>query len=550
MKIKNILKDKSKNIWIAILCNVILLGFFLLIAYPMYTNDLDVMMQAALYGVGNGVKTAHILFSNVLIGAFLKVLGTVAPKIAWYTVLLYMINFLSLTQIGVAFLKERVKKSSIIIYNILVVFLGFECYMRPSYLKTAALLTGAAIYLLFSVLISGKLCVLRSILVILELTMASMISWRATIISATIVGIGMMLVILWRDLKNFKKVFFWIQLSVVLVASVILGLCLKKYDDSQYREEQYQMASEYRSSVERLTGFEYIAYSEEMLDELGLENKTHYHHIMNGVYISKDNKALEIIKKLASKTREVNGTNILEYFRTFPISLFYVGMFYCWLILFVFIAVSKKKSKKRLLVIFVLQLILSTLVLYFMNLWGRQPAEIVALMPLCLSVFMECDDITFEDTKTVCVYLLVMSVILYGKFSHYIVTYVTENTTAEELDAYYLYDEENVSKKDRLEPQELIAGVDSDGEEVQYDNRVHLVNLNEFLKRFSAFTVYTPSLCERHPMIVANGAYGMYSGFTSYTNVPSVTEEDDFEWVVGSGKIWKLLINYDESESE
>lgn len=542
------MKSNKNNVWIPILCNAVILVIFLLIAYPTYTNDLDVMMQAGLYGVGNGVKTAHILFSNVLIGVLLKILCTVAPKIAWYTVFLYVINFLSLTQIGVAFLKDRVNKTSVILYNVLVVFLGFECYMRPGYLKTAALLATVGVYSLYSILRSGEICIFQSILVILELTVASMISWRATLISVIIAGVGLFLFILLRDAKLLKEISFWAHLSVVLVLSVLLAVGFKKYDDTQYKEDQYQMASEYRSAVERLTSFEYIAYSDDMLDELDLEKETHYHHIMNGVYISKDNKALDITKKLASMKREINGTNILGYFRTIPISLFYVGMFYCWLILFVFIAVSQRKNKKKVLIGAILQLILSILVLYFMNLWGRQPAEIVALMPLCLSLFMVCDDITFEDTKTVGVYLLVMAVILYGKFSHYVVTNVTENTMAEEWDAYYLYDEENVRKKDKPDEQELIAGVDAGGDEVKYDNRVHLVNMNEFLKKFSAFTVYTPALCEQHPMIVANGAYGMYSGFAAYTNLPTVTENDKYPWILGDEKAWKTLINYDKQE--
>ena len=459
-----------------------------------------------------------------------------------------MINFFGLTQIGIVFLKDRINKSSIIIYNILVVFMGFECYMRPSYLKTAALLAGAGIYLLFYVLSSDKLFVFRSILVILELTIASMISWRSTIISATITGIGMLLLMLQRDLRDFKKVVFWIQLSVVIVASVVLGLCLKKYDDSQYRDEQYQSASAYRSSVERISGFGSVTYTDELLDELGLDKETHFYHIVNGVYITKDNKALDITNKLAGMKKEIDGENILTFFRTVPISFFYIGMFYCWIILFVFIAVSQKKNKKRLLIVSALQLILSILVLYFMNLWGRQPAEMVALMPLCLPLFMACDDITFEDAKTVGVYLLVVSVILYGKFSYCVVTNVTENTMAEELDEYYLYDEEKVSKKDRLKARELIAGIDSNGNEVQYDNRVHLVNLNEFLKRFPAFTVYPSKLCERRPMIVANGAYGMYSGFALYTNLPTITENDQYPWVLGDGKVEKILINYDAKE--
>lgn len=547
--LKNSSKKKS-SIGFSVGNNVVVLAVFLLTSYPMYTNDLDVMMQAALYGVGNGVQTAHILFSNILIGGFLKLLCAAVPSVAWYTVLQYVVVFLSLTQIGVIFLSKKMNKSGLIIYNILIIFLGYECYMRPSYLKTAALLAASGMYLLWDALKKDKCHFIRLLVVIVELVVASMICWRATLISAVFAVFGMLLFTVIQDIALLGKIRFWVQLMVVLIVTTASGLLFKNYDDSQYTDEQYKLAAEYRNSIERIAGFEYIDYTKELASEVGLEKEAHFHCLMNGLYISKDNKALDVIEQLAGMRKDLSGENILKFFRKIPVALFYVGMFYCWLIFFVLVGVSKIGNKKGILGAAVIHLISCTFVVYFMNLWGRQTAEIVVLIPLCIAIFMMSENISFEDKKKVGMYLLIMSIVLYGRYSNYIITYATDMTMEEELDSKYLYDEKTVSKKNKLSDDELVVGVDTNGEEVKYDNRVHLIDLNAFLKRFPAFTIYPSKLCERRPMIVANGAYGMYSGFTSYTNVPSVTEENDFEWVVGSGKVWKLLINYDESESE
>ena len=165
--------SKNKKLWQALLLNIIVLFVLVLLFYPRFQSKADIMMQSILYGVANQKASSHLLFSNILIGYLLKGLVSVLPHCPWYTIFHYFCAFLALWGISYVTMKQNKGYMGIVIAAVVEIFLGYECYIMPGYIRTAALLSAAGGYLIFyyirqesrkfSIAIAGAgLCILGS----------------------------------------------------------------------------------------------------------------------------------------------------------------------------------------------------------------------------------------------------------------------------------------------------------------------------------------------------------------------------------------------------
>ena len=78
----------------SLLFNAIVLVLVLLTGAPHYEYDMDVMMQAQLFDISGAWPTGMIVFSNLYLGRFLKLLGQWMTGINVYTVFQYVNTFL------------------------------------------------------------------------------------------------------------------------------------------------------------------------------------------------------------------------------------------------------------------------------------------------------------------------------------------------------------------------------------------------------------------------------------------------------------------------
>ena len=77
--------QKNRTLLVTFLMNMAALGILLLLFYPRFESELDIIMQALLYGI-NGTYSSHLLFSNVVLGKVLDICMTGLPMIPWYIV--------------------------------------------------------------------------------------------------------------------------------------------------------------------------------------------------------------------------------------------------------------------------------------------------------------------------------------------------------------------------------------------------------------------------------------------------------------------------------
>lgn len=142
------LKFKIGTLGYSILMNIMIMLFMILFFYARYDCEIDIAMQSMLYGVSDsGKPCAYLIFSNIVLGKILMILMGIAPKIAWYTVFHYVMILVSLIVISYIIISRNDNSVGHMIAMIVAVFIGYECYIMPVYIKTAAVLTAASFML-------------------------------------------------------------------------------------------------------------------------------------------------------------------------------------------------------------------------------------------------------------------------------------------------------------------------------------------------------------------------------------------------------------------
>ena len=95
---ENLKKIKENKIIFALSLNVIILLVMVLFFYARYNCELDISMQAMLYGTfSGGDYMSHLIFSNIILGGILSTLMEIFPMTAWYTVFHYAMAFIGIT---------------------------------------------------------------------------------------------------------------------------------------------------------------------------------------------------------------------------------------------------------------------------------------------------------------------------------------------------------------------------------------------------------------------------------------------------------------------
>lgn len=475
----------NKIVIMPLIINVLILILLSLISYPKYELDIDIMMQSLVYGIQGEASSISLVFSNTFIGIFLKGLMSIAPSLPWYTIFHYVCIFSALFLISGIFLKENPGILGKLTLGVFLVFSGYECYIRISYLKTSAILCAAAIYLLFYLTERDIKSVFLSMAAALGILMSSMISWTGFLITG---GISLLCLASYIFIKEPRKLLNK-QVLVILAVSIIGSIGARIVDTQVYKAaDEWKDALKYRSAIEKVSVFGAAEYSDNFFETLGLEEEQ-YSHLVNGIYVCADQRGLDLVQEVAKINKELGAENILDFFRIVPIRLFQVGMSFCFAILWGLSYFSKKKDKKKNLIICIGILFAAYMILYMVNAWDNVLVGVLIFFPLCVLALMNCKDVEAKETNYITVYLLVLVLVLYNNFSHML------NTTVGEDDV-----------QTALEWQiggEVLSAVD----------------LNGFLKGYSAYVAYPKGLIDREELKIVNGNYGIFPGYDYITRI-------------------------------
>ena len=148
-KLEQWLDRQTGTVWFACFFNVAVLAVMLLLLRPAFetNDDISVSMVAnGSWGTGN----AHIICQNYLLGVWYTVLYHIGHgSIPWYGISQYVFLCMAMSAVTYVLFQRLKKEQAFLINGILLIYFGYECYIRIQYSKTAGVLLAAGAFLLF-----------------------------------------------------------------------------------------------------------------------------------------------------------------------------------------------------------------------------------------------------------------------------------------------------------------------------------------------------------------------------------------------------------------
>ena len=160
--------------------------------------------------------------------------------------------WLSLTSIGYVILCRATRSMGKIILTVILMFLGYEGYVTPGYIRTSCILTAAGALLLLSTqMTKGKAVWLESVLSAVLMVIGSLYSFKVFGITAIISAVlGISYVVINKSVLRLSR------LSVSIGIIVLIAVVLYGFDCLSYRNNPiFANTLRYRNDYERLFSF-------------------------------------------------------------------------------------------------------------------------------------------------------------------------------------------------------------------------------------------------------------------------------------------------------
>lgn len=485
-------------------------GIYLLMRlffYTTYESQLDVMVQAGINGI-SGVETGYILYSNVILGWLLKGLTTILPVLNWYYMYLCGSVIIALSLVSYVILKRTPNVFGYTLVMVFSCFTGYECYVLPGSMKTAAVLGVTALVILADYVESGVLTRRkRECLIVILAVLGSMTSFSAFWIAG---AVGLSGMVLYYSIQREDEIRAWLKKEAPMHGSVrytaLLLLCIlaasvlfQAADAAIYHAGGRENALKYRSSMVWMYGYGMGEYEEVYREKYGMDN-VKYAALQNGSFGLMREDSWEELAQIAREGRGISGEKINFYFKKVPLALFKYGIFYLFIVMLYMLFSSKMEKKKLFLWMELVLLAVSFLIAYILQAWANNWVVFVLIVPLTIPILLSLKGADENNYKYLWAFLIVLSVILYTKFSPGMVSSVPEERMSDKL-----------------------LNTNS--------NQVNLIDLNAYLKSFSASDVYVKGVLAASNVKISNGAYALIEGFDGNVMTEPLPEETQCQWL-------------------
>ena len=429
-----LLRVFTKPITKALIINIVVYFVLNAIAYARFENDADIMIQSLIYNVAGTRATAKVGFSSALIMKPLCILISILPSISWYTWFIEICAFISITILIWIVISKRSDTQMIILMSVFSAFVGYECYMFPSYIKSSVVGTFTMMMVLSRLIGADDNRRRKFILPAAGLLFNSLLSFTGFKLGLIA---GLFIVIFKIFFENYKrKVLFLTELFLVLLA-IIFSVHVLDRDIFLKHSDEDKYVYEYIDDVEKLIVLGYPSYDESLLEEYNI-NTANYKIMStyNDFYVKDRTKnSMSFIHTLANRKLEFNKDNVLNYFRTVPIRMIKVGYSFLFLIVS-FTFLSSNYAKKKTVIWMMVAYIFTVYgIAYFSYAWGNKITQMVAFLPAVyylLIVMPKADEL---ENKELLLYLSLMAVVLYNNFSDRIITSTSKNDLGEYIES-------------------------------------------------------------------------------------------------------------------
>ena len=147
--LKQWLHRQTSTVWFACFFNLCVLAVLLIFLRPAYETNDDISVSMIANGAW-GIRDMHVICQNYILGKIYNLFYTIGHgMIPWYAILQYICVFSALTTVTCVLFRRLKSEQAFLVNGILLLYFGYECYIRMQYTKTAGIMLAAGVLLSF-----------------------------------------------------------------------------------------------------------------------------------------------------------------------------------------------------------------------------------------------------------------------------------------------------------------------------------------------------------------------------------------------------------------
>lgn len=245
----------ENTLFLSVAINAVLFLLFFAFINPRFQVNDDVSLMMISSGFYTGYPNEYLIYTNVIIGKFLKFMYDIAPGFNWYTTYLYLTHFISMTLLLYSILYQKSGILRILLFLLLFAFLELSILVNLQFTPTAFVSAQSGLFLSIAFLDNKE----KS-------------SWLAIFTGAFLMTFGGLIrekvlyltLLLSMPLIALK---FWETKSVKLIALLVITLTLffacHQYDKGYYAaHKEWQQYLEYNGIRDQLHDNPRTVYNE------------------------------------------------------------------------------------------------------------------------------------------------------------------------------------------------------------------------------------------------------------------------------------------------
>ena len=373
--LKQWLHRQTSTVWFACVFNLTVLVLMLLILRPGYETNDDISISMIANGAW-GVRDMHVICQNYLLGKLYNLFYTVGHgMIPWYAVLQYTFVFSALTTVTCVLFRRLKGEQAFLVNGILLLYFGYECYIRMQYTKTAGIMLGAGVFLLFYEMEKEKISWKAVVWGILLAVTGSLYRFEETAVCCVLIaGIGLNFLLNLRQWGEQKRKRLLTMLGVFGLTGILMVGC-EILDQRLYASDPdwdaFMQYNEYRSN---LTDYSIPAFAdfEEEYKEMGI-SKTAYKIFRTGLnFYDPDVYSLDTLKKMDELRPRNNLSRALaeNFLKEFPVGYIKIPVFLGFLTL-AFLWLFWKKDQKKVWLVAGYEILAMGMIDFYLYYQGR-----------------------------------------------------------------------------------------------------------------------------------------------------------------------------------
>ena len=270
-------RQKRRSPGFAVCVNLLAMAVMVLLMRPSFETNDDIVF--AEFGSGlRGVKDAHLVFQNYILGLLYRLLYQVTGRLPWYTIVQYAVLLAAFSAVTYVLMNRLEGYSGLYLSVIFLCCFGYEAYIHIQFTKTAGIAAGAAVFLLLYLVSRERFAVWEFLwgisLGLLGFLYREDQFWAS---SALMAGAGIYFLLTLRKKypgKLLRKVGICAGSFLILLISVAAAGAV---DSHMYDESQWKDYQEFNGLRSKLLDYGFPDYdsSMEIYRELGISREAY-----------------------------------------------------------------------------------------------------------------------------------------------------------------------------------------------------------------------------------------------------------------------------------